>query len=570
MKNFLRIHGFVKPYIIRYLIGLFAYASQNFAFPLITGIVMSSVVAAMLNGSMTEVYDALILFAILLVGFFVLIGVGTYFWIMTIEYAKRDLSRSIFRAFIKNNNERLTHSGEGFAALNTDADTALGTFGAITPFVQDVLAIIVASTTIFVLDWRIGLVTFGVGLVFFFIQSRFAKPLSKIGKETLNENAEAVKDMTNIFSGALTIRTFNRQDRAFNVFDVHSNRLRFLGFKQAFISMFQSMFSSLSEFSTILIVFAIGGWLVASGIGDLQFHHLMLVFPLVGAINRSISRIGSSWAMIQPPLIAVQRVFDVIDSAPETKNKKSQAWDNKYELNINGLEFFYKDTEEPALKDISLNIKENEMIAIVGPSGSGKSTLLRTIVGLYERDNLPISIGNMAFNDLHSWRACFAYVDQSAKLFDMTIHENIALGKTTGQRLCSCTGECICLEEVTGAAKRAFAHDFIMESGGYDKRAGELSGGQRQRLAIARALYRKAPILVFDEATSSLDPESERNVMDTILDLRRDHTILITTHNLSNIETADKIIVMDGGKIAEIGTHDSLMEKKGIYYNLIH
>ena len=561
----LRIHGFVKPYIIRYITGLFAYTSQQFAFPLVNGVVMSAVVAAILQDNISGVYDALILYAVLMLGVFVLIGVGTYFWIMTVEYAKRDLSRSVFRAFIKNNTERLTHSGEGFAALNTDTQTAISTFNAITPFIQDILAIVIASATVFVVDLRMGLVTFGTGLVFFFLQSRFAKPLARIGEEELSENAEAVKDMTNIFSGALTIRIFNRQDRAFNVFDIHANKLRFLGFKQAFISIFQSLFSSVSELSSTLIIFAFGGWLVANRVGDLEFHHLMLLLPLVGAINASISRIGASWAMIQPPLVAVKRVFDVLDSVKEIKSdKKAEKWDGKYELNINGLEFFYSDTDEPTLKDISLNIKENEMVAIVGPSGSGKSTLLRAIVGLYERNNLPMIIGNMPFNDLYSWRTCFAYVDQSAKLFDMTICENIALGKDGN----------INETEIIEAAKRAFAHDFIMESGGYDTDAGEkggsLSGGQRQRLAIARALYRKAPILVFDEATSSLDPESERNVMDTILDLRRDHTILITTHNLANIESADKIIVLDSGKIVETGTHTSLMEKKEVYYSLIN
>jgi ABC-type multidrug transport system fused ATPase/permease subunit len=473
---------------------------------------------------------------------------------------------------MKSSLESQKHSGEGIAAINTDLNTATNIWSdALAPFLRNVIAALFSVVAVFFMDWRMGLGALAVGLLAFFVQSKFAPPLARLGKAQLETNADSVKSLSNIFAGALTIRAYNRQDHSLFQFDKENSKLKKIDFKRAIIGMWQDLFTTIQGWLTLILVFALGGWLVIAG--EIDFAMVMMVFPLAAAISDAMSQIGTTFAGLQPPIVAAERVFDIIDSAavlPEASGRAKHVpvgeLQSGYDIRINGLNFCYKDTAAEALRDINLLIEENKMVAFVGESGSGKSTLLRVIIGMYEREGLNMQIGGMAFavENAGKWRSRFAYVDQSCKLFDMSIAENITMG------LQGKADD----EQIREAAKRAFAHDFILElADGYDTACGEkgagLSGGQKQRLAIARALYRKAPVLVFDEATSSLDSESERGIMETINDLRRDHTVLITTHNLSNIITADIIVVMDGGQIAEYGTHAELLAKGGLYAGLL-
>ena len=566
-RNFFRMFGFVKPFKFRYAISLIVYTCQNFVSTFIISFFMGQLMAAIIGGEMSGVYDALLRLIILLVIFCVAVAVGVYVYVVTIARGDMYMREQIFSAFVRGSLETSTakHSGEGIAAINTDADAASDVFGtALASLLFNVQAIAGSVVAIFVIDYRMGLGVIGIGIITFAIQASFAPALSRLGTARLETNAQSVKAMSSIFSGGLAIRALARQQKAWRVFDVENGKLKAINLKEAFISMWQSMFTTVQGWLTTVLVFALGGYFVATG--SMYLHTLVMIPMMAMAITGAMSTIGSNWAGLQPPIVAAGRVFAILDSVPPEEAVKEHApWDGQYEINLQGINFAYQNAEENALTDISLEIGENEMVAFVGPSGSGKSTLLKLIIGMYQRPGLEMNVGNLNFTDgdMADWREHFAYVDQSCKLFDMTIGENIAMGKK---------GEATD-EEIRQAAKEAFADDFIEAlPDGYDSDCGEkgasLSGGQRQRIAIASALAKLAPVMVFDEATSALDSESEQRIMESIETFRQNHTILITTHNLSNVVSADKIVVMDGGYIVETGTHAELMAKNGVYAGL--
>ncbi|MCL2285767.1 MAG: ABC transporter ATP-binding protein/permease [Firmicutes bacterium] len=548
---FFKMFRFMKPYKIRYGLSQTLYSAQGFAMAFIFSIFMGNVMAAIVAGDRDALISAGTNLGIMIGVFVVMLLVGIYANILIIEKAVLDMKRVLFRAFVRTGLEDAAHSGEGIAAINTDADTASQVFqGPLMSFMMSIITILGSTIVIFERDWRLGLGSLAVGVVSFFMQKRFTEPLAKVGKEELEANAEALKVTSNIFSGAITIRAYNMQPQAFLTFDRENNRLKTLRIRRGFINMGQTLFRTVEGWLTLLVVFGFGGWLAATG--RIEFHTIAAVFVMSSALISAIGQLGANFAGLQPPIAGAKRVFAIIErdeASGEVKKTGVTRDANGYHLAVNDFSFRYIDADSDTLKNINLQINENQMVALVGESGSGKSTLLRAIMGMYERDDIDITVGDLSFSEssLNGWRKNFAYVDQSCKLFDMTIKENIAMG--VGGRASD--------EEIIAAAKLASAHDFIEElEDGYNTPCGEkgdtLSGGQKQRIAIARALIKKAPVLLFDEATSALDKESEKNIMETIESLRHNHTILFTTHNLNNAASADKIVEMENGRIISV------------------
>jgi subfamily B ATP-binding cassette protein MsbA len=267
---------------------------------------------------------------------------------------------------------------------------------------------------------------------------------------------------------------------------------------------------------------------------------------------------------IQRGLAAGKRVFELIDTQPTITNKKDAIPIQRFEKAIcfNNVSFSYG--KRTVIQDFSLTIEKGKTVALVGPSGSGKSTLVDLLIRLYEVSSGDISIDGISIRDydFYALRRLIGMVTQETILLHDTVYNNIAFGRPEATA-----------ELVIQAAQTAQAHDFILQlPEGYQTLVGErgnkLSGGQAQRLSIARAILTHPPILILDEATSALDSASEELVQSALNQLMKNRTALVVAHRLSTIKEADEIIVLEEGKIIERGTHDALMQKKGLYKTL--
>lgn len=274
--------------------------------------------------------------------------------------------------------------------------------------------------------------------------------------------------------------------------------------------------------------------------------------------------IANAYANVQRGLVSGNRIFAILDVASEIKNRENPIPVKSFEEGIRFENVSFKYSQEPVLKNVSLEIRKGQMVAIVGPSGAGKSTMADLIPRFYDVTSGSITLDGKDIRDYNQKDliSLMGIVTQEAILFNDTIYNNITFGMENVTR-----------EEVENAARIANAEEFILAmEDGYDTNIGDrgakLSGGQRQRIAIARAVLKNPPILILDEATSALDTESERLVQDALTKLMKNRTSIVIAHRLSTIQHADSIVVLQDGQIVEQGSHHQLLTNKGLYSHL--
>ena len=366
-------------------------------------------------------------------------------------------------------------------------------------------------------------------------------------------------------TGARVVKAFGQEKRETTRFEKNNSRLR-----EAEMSIVGTQNLVRGSYSGIFEILNISVWLI--GVYLIMVTHeielgIMITFvgyigQLQGPIN-FFSRVFHWWS---DSMNSAQRMFEIIDSVPEIREAEHpiELENPKGKIELKNVSFGYE-VNRPVLKELDLEIKEGSMLGIVGRSGAGKTTLVNLISRMYDPQEGEILIDGKNIKDLSfkSLRRNVAMVSQETYIFMGTVEENIAYANPEASHA-----------DVIRAAKLASAHEFIMRMpDGYDTRIGssgrELSGGEKQRISIARAILSNPKILILDEATASVDTETERDIQRSISYLIKGRTTISIAHRLSTLKDADYLVVIDNGKITERGTHKELEELKGTYYKLM-
>jgi subfamily B ATP-binding cassette protein MsbA len=435
---------------------------------------------------------------------------------------------------------------------------------------QGVAAIFLESVSLVALlayalisDWQLGLLILVMLPAVAWAMERLGGSMRRAATRGMRETGDLSVVLSEAMDGRRIIKAYGLEDHSIGRVDARlKSRLGVL-LKAVRLRAAAAPVSDIFLGATVALVLFVAGWQNLHGGVTLNTFTAFTVALLLAL--QPIRNLSQLWPTASAGVAAAQRIFDSIDARPAIINRP-----NAKPLTPAGGAVSFRDVsfsyqaDNHILSGVTLDVPAGRKIALVGPSGAGKSTIFNLLLRFYEAGSGTIAVDGQDIQSvtLQSLRAAIAVVTQEAVLFDESIASNIALGRPGAS-----------LGEIKAAARNAAAHDFIEAMPeGYDTRVGEgglkLSGGQRQRIAIARAMLRNAPILLLDEATSALDSESERQVQEALSRLMAGRTTIVIAHRLSTVVDADRIYVLDKGRVAQSGTHAELMAANGLYANL--
>ena len=477
-----------------------------------------------------------------------------------------DLRQRLYDHILQQSSEFFTDhpTNELTSHIISDADkvqTSVSTL--LADMLREGLTFICLLALVFVLNWRLTLGVLVVGPLVFLLTSKFGRKLRGIANST-QEGTEDVLDVAQeSISGHRIVKAFGMErfeQRRFR------NAIVWLANTQVHAARFVYLLSPIVEVVAVLIAAAFvlyskseieAGTMTLGDFGTYTVSLLAMYDPL-----RRLSRVQNYF---QQSFAASTRIYSLLDTHTEKSDRPDaiELDPLSERIEFRKVSFKYQDTADWTLRDVNLEVRRGDVVALVGLSGAGKTTLTNLLMRFYDPTEGKIAIDGVELSaaKLASLRSQIALVTQDVILFNDSVLNNIAYGRPDFDR-----------ERIESAARAAYAHDFIIERGGYDTLIGErgikLSGGERQRLAIARALLKDAPILILDEATSALDTQSERLVQRALSNLMRGRTTIVIAHRLTTIHRADAIVVLDHGRVVDVGTHAELMSRGGMYREL--
>jgi len=475
---------------------------------------------------------------------------------------KSNLSNALIRADSDYIDEK--HSGKFLSNITYDASLMTDLVGVvILNFFKDSLTLIGLLTVMFYQNWKLALIAIIMIPLASFAAKSLGKRIGKVTTEAQVESGNLTSYLVEVFKNHKIIKIFQQEDKENLKLKEKIEKLKEKNKKIATIFVRATpIMETLTGIMIACLIFSAGKLILS---GELELNNFFSFLAAMMLAYQPVRSLATLNMAINTGLSAAKRVLPIIDIKNEIDEKKEAS---NLEVKIGNIEFKnvnfkYKNTEKNILKSINLKIEGGKMNALVGHSGAGKSTILNLIPRFFNCTDGEILIDNQSINNLkiHSLRKNISLVSQDTTLFDDTIRSNIAYSRPNATN-----------EEIIEASKNSFCHEFIDKlPNKYESQIGEngvkLSGGEKQRLSIARAILKRTPIILLDEATSSLDSETENKIQQGLSFLTKNKTTIVIAHRLSTILNSEKIFVIDKGQLISEGTHTNLLETSSVYKN---
>jgi ATP-binding cassette subfamily B protein len=562
-----RLYGLLKPHWKTMISAMISIALVAVLDAIYTLIQRTTIDQAILANNRAVLWQMYIYYAILIVAQSIFVFGFVYLVGLQGERIRYDLRKMMFNHLQKLSLSYYSKTPLGWIMSRVTSDSEkmgdLLTWG-ITDLTWAGVNIVTAAIFMLFIRWQLALIVIASLPLMLYIAIKFRKRIYHHYRLSRKANSRMTANMNENITGVRIVKALRREEKNLDNFKILSTEMFKSSYRAAYLSaLFMPTIQTISAFSLGFVLWAGGNMVNTSfiSIGSLQAFIsfiMMILWPI-----QDIARV---YAEMQNALASSERIFSLLDTQPAISNREQAiAIDSmRGDVVFEHVSFHYEDDDAQVIKDLSFNIPQGQNIALVGSTGGGKTTIVNLLCRFYEPTSGEILIGDKNYLDykLEDIQSRIGVVLQTPHLFSGTVMENIRYGKLEATD-----------SQVQDAAKLAGAHDFVLSfEKGYDQNVGEggnlLSVGQKQLISIARALLADPDIFIMDEATSSVDTLTEALIQKGMHRLMSGRTSFIIAHRLSTIKGADKIFVIDDGRIAETGNHDSLMKLQGRYYRL--
>jgi subfamily B ATP-binding cassette protein MsbA len=472
----------------------------------------------------------------------------------------RDLRNDVFGRILRQPLQFFLRSSTGDLISRVSADierVQTASSETLAEFLKQSAILLFLTTAIFVIDWKLSLTSIILIPLVFYPTVWFGRKLRSLSRSNQQELGEMANVVNEAFSGNRIVKAFLMEDAENRRFQTITQQLFRTNLRQ---KMTHALSSPLME---MLGIFVIAGFVIYARESQMKFGLLIGFILALMKLYDGVRRMSGINNAFQQALGASSRIFEILTLPAEVETGSFELKDFRSAIEFRDVAFAY-DPDSPVLERVDFDVRKGEVVAVVGASGAGKSTLVNLVPRFFDVTAGQILVDGVDIRDCTraSLRRQLAIVTQDVILFDDTIWGNIAYGNPAASP-----------DRILEAARAALVDDFVsLLPGKYQTRIGErglrLSGGERQRISIARAILKDSPILILDEATSSLDSESEIYVQRALQNLMAGRTTIVIAHRLSTIRHADRIVVLQDGRVAEIGRHEDLIARRGVYWRL--